>query len=556
MPFIVRRRLWLSCLAVLAALNCPVWAHTLTRGSGPRAAVPRTLAGGASCGPTEITHSATQNIVSGNSVTCVDPGSGFNFETHFARAFDLTSFGINGAFAVCEVEVAVEGALSVGESQPLSVYLYWTESGAFPGGVLTPIGQATVIIPDQDQSYVIIPVTGTAPPGSELVVDVASADGSVELAGFLIGSNADGQTGPGYITAPDCGIVTPTDLADPDIGAPDMHIVINVRGDETDTALAADPLRVDAHTASGVVSNLNGVFESGETVQVETSWSNPGDTAYTLTGLATSFVGPPGPAYSIPTGAADYGTVAPLAASNCYDATGSCFRLQIMGARPVAHWDATLDESLTLTPLIGGIPPPSHAWTLHVGESFPDVPTDNLFYAFVETIFHNGVTGGCAAAPNYCPGDPALRKQMAVFVLRAKEGPSYVPPPATGVFNDVPMSDLFAPWIEELFHRGVVAGCGAPGGPNFCPNDPVLRQQMPVFLLRTLLGPAYTPPDCTGLFDDVPCPGLFTDWIEDLFTRQIAAGCGGGNFCPTNANTRGQMAPFLTKTFGLTLYGP
>ena len=166
------------------------------------------------------------------------------------------------------------------------------------------------------------------------------------------------------------------------------------------------------------------------------------------------------------------------------------------------------------------------------------------------------MTGGCAAAPNYCPGDSALRKQMAVFVLKAKEGSAYTPPPAVGIFNDVPASDPFAPWIEELFNRGVVAGCGAPGGPNYCPNDPVLRQQMAVFLLRTLLGSSYTPPSCTSLFGDVTCPGLFSDWIEDLFNRGIAAGCGGSNFCPTNPNTRGQMAPFLAKTFGLTLYGP
>ena len=79
---------------------------------------------------------------------------------------------------------------------------------------------------------------------------------------------------------------------------------------------------------------------------------------------------------------------------------------------------------------------------------------------------------------------------------------------------------------------------------------------MAVFLLRTLLGSGYTPPACASLFADVPCPGLFSDWIEDLANRAIAAGCGGNNFCPANPNTRGQMAPFLTKTFGLTLYGP
>ena len=45
MSFIVRRRLWLSGLAVLAALNCPVSTHTVTRGTGPRAAVPRTCRG-------------------------------------------------------------------------------------------------------------------------------------------------------------------------------------------------------------------------------------------------------------------------------------------------------------------------------------------------------------------------------------------------------------------------------------------------------------------------------------------------------------------------------
>ena len=165
--------------------------------------------------------------------------------------------------------------------------------------------------------------------------------------------------------------MTPTDLADVVGGEEHAHRRSTSGATRTDTALAADPLRVDAHSASGVVSNLNGVFETGETVQVETSWSNPGDTAYALAGNATSFDGPPGPTYAIPAGTADYGMVAALATSNCFDATGGCFQLQITGARPAPHWDATLGESVTLTPLVDGLPAPSHAWTLHVGESFP-----------------------------------------------------------------------------------------------------------------------------------------------------------------------------------------
>ena len=152
-----------------------------------------------------------------------------------------------------------------------------------------------------------------------------------------------------------------------------MQIVINVRGNELVTAVAAAPLRVDEHPSSAG-SNLNGVFEAGETVQVETSWMNPGATSFSLTGLAQNFTGPNGPVYAIVGSAADYGSLAPLTTSNCHDATGSCFELQITGTRPLQHWDTTFDENGTLTPPVAGELPPTHTWTLHVGESFPGRP--------------------------------------------------------------------------------------------------------------------------------------------------------------------------------------
>ena len=66
-------------------------------------------------------------------------------------------------------------------------------------------------------------------------------------------------------------------------------------------------------------------------------------------------------------------------------------------------------------------------------------------------------------------------------------------------------------------------------------------------------GSSYVPPACVppGVFGDVACPGPFTDWIEQLAAENITGGCGGGNYCPGNNNTRGQMAVFLVKTFGL-----
>ncbi len=139
---------------------------------------------------------------------------------------------------------------------------------------------------------------------------------------------------------------------------------------------------------------------------------------------------------------------------------------------------------------------------------------------------------------------------MAVFLLKAKHGASYAPPAATGtVFTDVSAQSFAAAWIEELAAEQISSGCG---GGGFCPTASVTRAQMAVFLLKALEGPAYAPPPATGsVFSDVPAGAFAASWIEDLAARGITSGCGGGNFCPTNPNTRGQMAVFLVSTFSL-----
>jgi hypothetical protein len=59
-----------------------------------------------------------------------------------------------------------------------------------------------------------------------------------------------------------------------------------------------------------------------------------------------------------------------------------------------------------------------------------------------------------------------------------------------------------------------------------------------------------SPPSCAGVFGDVACPSIFADWIEQL-AANITGGCGFQTYCPSNPNTRGQMAVFIVKTFGL-----
>jgi hypothetical protein len=137
---------------------------------------------------------------------------------------------------------------------------------------------------------------------------------------------------------------------------------------------------------------------------------------------------------------------------------------------------------------------------------------------------------------------------MAVFLLKAKHGICFTPVSCIGAFADVPCTSPFSGWIEQLLWEGITGGCG---GGNFCPNSPVRRDQMAVFLLKAEHGSAYVPPPCTGIFADVPCSSNFAVWIEQLFHEGVTGGCGGGDYCPANPNTRGQMAVFLVKTFNL-----
>jgi hypothetical protein len=178
---------------------------------------------------------------------------------------------------------------------------------------------------------------------------------------------------------------------------------------------------------------------------------------------------------------------------------------------------------------------------------FLDVPQTDSFHDYVEKIFRAGITAGCGGG-SYCPDAAVTRAQMAVFLLKAEHGSGYLPPSCAGVFGDVPCPSLFADWIEQLSHEGITAGCGSG---NYCPSTPVTRAQMAVFLLKAEHGSSYAPPTCTGVFGDVSCPSLFADWIEQLAAEEITSGCGGGNYCPDNPNTRAQMAVFLVKTFHL-----
>jgi len=134
-----------------------------------------------------------------------------------------------------------------------------------------------------------------------------------------------------------------------------------------------------------------------------------------------------------------------------------------------------INDSPILNTFTGIIPPAA------TGDFFVDVSVTDFAADFIEQLFVEGITSGCGN-DKYCPNTTVTRDQMAVFLLRAKYGSDYSPPPATGVFGDVPLNYWAVHWIEQLAAEGITAGCG---GGDYCPDAEVTRDQMAVFLVRT-----------------------------------------------------------------------
>lgn len=79
------------------------------------------------------------------------------------------------------------------------------------------------------------------------------------------------------------------------------------------------------------------------------------------------------------------------------------------------------------------------------------------------------------------PPDPGVLIQLTK--ARAEWRRQVSPAPATPTFDDVPTSHLFYQHIEALAASGITAGCDAD---SYCPNDPLTRGQMAVFLAKAL----------------------------------------------------------------------
>ena len=217
------------------------------------------------------------------------------------------------------------------------------------------------------------------------------------------------------------------------------------------------------------------------------------------------------------------------------------------------------NQNVTIT-LTSSLPPPSTA--------FLDVPVTHFAFGHIEAVAAGGIMNGCraddpATLPNealFCPDAILDRAQMAV-VMETSLGvnPGLLPPCTETMFSDVTIAsvgDTVCRLIEDFAARGITGGCQGddPATPEnearYCPNNPVARIEMAVFL-EAALGriPGALPPFCAGTFADADAAAvgdLLCRIVEDFTLQGITGGCGEGSFCPHVHVTRAQMAVFLS----------
>jgi PKD repeat protein len=220
------------------------------------------------------------------------------------------------------------------------------------------------------------------------------------------------------------------------------------------------------------------------------------------------------------------------------------------GASVSTRWNRPGFKSLTHTACNGS---GCNSISTNLGvATFSDVPPSHWAWPAIEALAVARVTAGCAVSPaRFCPESLVTRADLAVLLVRAKRGASYVPPPARGVFPDVPVSFWAAAYIEQLARDGFAAGLPAVCGAGlFCPGALVTRAEIAVLLEFLKRGISYVPTFPSGVFVDVPVTHWAARYIEQIFRDGITAGCGVSprRFCPNALVTRAEGAVFLQRT--------
>jgi subtilisin family serine protease len=176
------------------------------------------------------------------------------------------------------------------------------------------------------------------------------------------------------------------------------------------------------------------------------------------------------------------------------------------------------------------------------GPTLTDLPTSHWAYSNVACLERFGV-GFRASADRFAPDQAMQRWEMAVYLVQAMGEERNISGTYQSSFDDVPVNAWWTPHVEHFRTLGVTAGCG---NRRYCPQDPVKRWQMAVFLVNSL--GATTSTTHRGYFVDVGQSHPHRAAIERLFELGVTSGemvNGVRYFRPDSNTTRAQITAFV-----------
>jgi hypothetical protein len=271
----------------------------------------------------------------------------------------------------------------------------------------------------------------------------------------------------------------------------------------------------------------------------------------------TNTPGPPTNTPVVPTSTPGLVTNTPVASTQTAIATGTGVPATATSGLPTAT--NVLGSTATSTLAAGTTTPTICAIT------FTDLPPNHTFYPFIRCLACLNILGGYADG-TFRPGSNITRGQIAKIVSNAA---SFNDDPGPQMFEDVPASHTFYPFINRLAMRGHMGGypCGV------LPQEPCLLGNLPYFransdatrgqIAKIVSNAAgFNDTSTEQTFEDVPTDHPFYVWVERLVSRGIMSGygCSGPGepcnpplnrpyFRPANNATRGQTAKIVSNTF-------
>jgi hypothetical protein len=370
--------------------------------------------------------------------------------------------------------------------------------------------------------------------------------------------NISGGSGPFAVTQPNTNVTWTTgthqtvtwDVAGTStapVSAPNVRISLSTDGGNTfPIVLAASSLNDGSEDV--LVPNTPTTTARIKVEALGNVFFDVSDTTFTIAAGCPAFLNPFNPSF---TASGGMGTINVSAGPTCaWIATTTATWITINSGA------GTGDGAITYTVASNPSSTSNRTGTINVsgltvnvaqGAAFLDVPTTHQFYNEIGKLSARGVTLGDGAG-HFFPELFVTREQMAAFIIRAL-GDFNPPPPASQRFADVPPSNVFYAFIDELALRQITVGCG---GGNYCPAANVPREQMAAFIIRAL-GEFNPPAPASQRFLDVPPQNVFYNFIDRLAVLQITLGCTPDHtlYCPNDSVTRAQMAAFLVRAFNL-----